>query len=69
MNNGICLKISKFNNCTGWKKGLQVGKFLEYNKISSTFNQETKACLFFENAMQPKYIVRVSNLYWSNIYV
>ena len=42
MNYGFSLKISKFNKSAGWNKGVQVGKFLKFNKVCCTIIRETK---------------------------
>ena len=37
---GFCVKILKFTKHLGWNTGVQVGKFLEFNKICCTVIQE-----------------------------
>ena len=38
----LCLQTSKFNKSAGWNKGVQVGKFLKFNKVCCTIIRETK---------------------------
>ena len=45
MNYGFSLKISKFNKSAGWNRGVQVGKFLKFNKVCCTIIRETKVAL------------------------
>ena len=42
INYRFSLKTSKFNKSAGWNKGLQVEKFLKFDKVCCTIIWETK---------------------------
>ena len=44
-NPSFCLKISKSNKRAVWNMGMQVGKFLKFNKVCCTIIQETKVLI------------------------
>ena len=45
MNYGFSLNISKSNKSAGWNFAMQVGKFLEFDKVCCIIIQKTKVVI------------------------